>query len=141
MIWKNIDDKRDYLKSVKAQIKESEKEVKELTAMLAAVNIIKQELDMRGSSIEALRELYKLIPPNTSLTIFDFEAGRGCILRGTADELSTVFKFITILEGSPYFKNVKVRYATKRAAGRATLADFEITLDLSDISEIEKEAK
>ena len=103
------------------------------------INIIKKQLDMRGTSVDVIRELYRLIPANISLTIFDFEENKSCTLRGTSDELSNVFAFITILENSQYFENVTVRYATKRAVKRKTLTDFEIVCRLAE--DLEDRAK
>jgi len=40
--------------------------------------------------------------------------------------LSDVFKYVAILEASPYFKNVKVKYANKRMSQVSDAADFEI---------------
>ena len=139
IIWKEIDDKTGYLRYLSGEIKKTGPKVQGLTTMINNINVVKNQLDMRGTSIDVIRELYKLIPSDISLTIFDFEDGSTCTLRGTADELSNVFKFITILENSAYFKNVKVRYATKRVIKRQILTDFEIICRLADSSEIEIE--
>jgi len=135
MVWKKIDDKSRYVQYINAEIKKTGPEVEKLTKMMNNLNLIKAQLDMRGTSVDIIREIYKLIPANISLTILDFEENVTCTLRGTADELSNVFKFNTILEKSPYFRNVKVRYATKRVVKRQTLTDFEIVCSLKEGSE------
>lgn len=139
IIWKKMADKTHHLRYVNSEIKKTDPRVSELTSMINNIKIIKQNLDMRGSSIDIIRELYKLIPGNISLTILDFEIGSSCTLRGTADELSSVFRFITILEDSPYLENVKVRYATKRAIKNKMLTDFEIVCELTKDIEVNSE--
>ena len=130
ILWKKLVDKTNYLKYINAQIRRSEERVGQLTTMAGNVSIIKDQLDMSGSSIDVVRELYRIVPPNISLTIVDIEELADCTLRGTAEELSDAFRFITILEESVYFQNVKVRYATKRVVKKRMITDFEITCTL-----------
>ncbi len=70
------------------------------------------------------------MPPQIYLALYTYEEDR-VDLKGTATVLSDVFKFVTILENSPYFQNVEVRYATKRKIGDQELVDFEISCPLS----------
>jgi Tfp pilus assembly PilM family ATPase len=109
---KNYIDKRRYLASIQRRLR---------------------QLDFKGSGIDVLRELYSNMPSEISLSIFDYEDGRSCLLRGTSQKLSDVFKFISLLEDSAYFENVKVRYATKRVVGKKELTDFEVICQLAAV--------
>lgn len=97
------------------------------------LNAIKKEMSNQGLSLDIIAEVYRLIPHNISLNEFIFEEGDSLtILRGEAKEMSSIFSLITILEKSPYFKNVKITYATKRAVGEKEVVDFQITCPLGN---------
>jgi Tfp pilus assembly PilM family ATPase len=131
ILLKNYLVKKARLAEITAKLKESEPKVKRLARLKMSADIIKRQLDLKGSSIDILRELYSKIPPQITLTIFDYEDKRSCLLRGTANQLSDVFTFNSTLEDSEYFENVKVRYATKRAVGSQEMTDFEIICQLT----------
>ena len=58
--------------------------------------------------------------------MMEYESNKTITLRGTAPTLSDVFKYVTILGKSAYFKNIKVKYANKRVSQASERADFEI---------------
>ncbi|MDB4349333.1 pilus assembly protein PilM [Omnitrophica bacterium] len=130
---KNFIDKKRYLASINTRLKEAQPRVKRLTRLKKATDVIKKQLNFKGSGLDVLRELYNNIPTEIALAIFDYEDSRSCLLRGTSQRLSDVFKFISILEDSAYFENVKVRYATKRVIGKKELTDFEIICQLTAV--------
>ncbi len=130
---KNYLDKKGRLSRVASRLNKTEPKVKKLARLKMATDIIKKQLDLRGSSIDILRELYSRIPPQITLSIFDYEDRDSCLLRGTADRLSDVFAFNSDLEESEYFENVKVRYATKRVIGAREMTDFEIVCQLTPL--------
>ncbi|MBL7068664.1 MAG: pilus assembly protein PilM [Candidatus Omnitrophica bacterium] len=128
---KNFIDKKRYLTLINQGIMKAKPEVNKLIKIKRITYIIKKQLRFEGSSIDILKELYSRIPSQITLSIFDCEDGRLCLLRGMSQSLSDVFKFISILEESEYFENVKVRYATKRVIGNKEITDFEIICDLT----------
>lgn len=130
MITKNFVDKAKYLSLLGNRLNEIRPRVEKLTRLKEITQIVKVQLDAEGSSIDVLRELYRKMPPEISLSIFDYEESKSCLLRGTSSKLSDVFKFISTLEESPYFENVKVRYATKRVIRKEEFTDFEIICTL-----------
>jgi Tfp pilus assembly protein PilN len=80
--------------------------------------------------IDILSELHQLIPENLILFILIYEEGNQVILRGQSQDLSSVFKSISTLEKSKFFKSAKVRYATRRKTQTGEVIDFEIVCPL-----------
>jgi len=138
---KNYIDKKLILTTINEKLKETKPKVENLTKLKGVTGAIKEQLNLTGSSIDIIRELYSKIPPEISLTILDYEDGGSCLVRGTSQKLSDVFKFISTLEDSSYFENVKVRYATKRFVKKKEFTDFEIICKLSELknSYVERE--
>jgi len=128
---KNFVDKKRYLSLINKSIEKAKPQVNRLTRLKKISYIVKEQLRFEGSSIDILKELYARVPPQITLSIFDYEDGRLCLLRGMSQSLSDVFKFVSILEESDYFKNVKVRYATKRAIADKEITDFEMICELT----------
>jgi Tfp pilus assembly protein PilN len=99
----------------------------EIEKMRLSVNLIQGLLDARGDSLNLLKEIYKIIPKEIYLTNIDIERRKQIVLRGCAQAMSDVFKFVTLLEKSPYFENVKNTYATAKKENNTERTDFEIT--------------
>ena len=60
------------------------------------------------------------------LSSFSFDKDDKIKLTGTADSMSRVFAFVTELEESQYFKDVKTISTKSRREGQREVADFEI---------------
>lgn len=75
---------------------------------------------------EILREIYKAVPENVSLSSLSIARDKFLIMKGEASGLSDIFSLVGRLEKCPYLKNVRVRYATKRRAKDVELTDFQV---------------
>jgi|GEM_PF-4069080 len=115
------------------RIKDTEPRVKELREISQQIEIVKQNLNMKGSSVDAMREVFKIVPPEISISVLDFELGSSLTLRGVSSDLSSVFKFASGLEASRYFEDSEIKYAQKRVAKEKEFVDFEITCSLSKV--------
>ncbi|MFH1753702.1 MAG: pilus assembly protein PilM [Candidatus Omnitrophota bacterium] len=131
ILLKSFMDKKRHLAVIQKKLLESRPKVEKLTMLKRSTELIRRQTNLKGSSIDVLRELYTNLLPEISLTIFDYHDGESCLLRGSSQKLSDVFKFVSILEDSPYFENVKVRYATKRIIAKQELTDFELVCQLT----------
>ena len=94
------------------------------------MKVIKSEIQKKPLAIDILSEIYKITPSGMTYNLVDYESSKNLILRGSAPSLDKVIKFITTLESSGYFKNVKLKYTTKRNTGSAQITDFEIVCQL-----------
>lgn len=88
---------------------------------------VKRELKDRDLGLDALAEIYKLIPKNIQLTGIKFSRQGRFSLTGNSRNMSIVFSFIDAMEESSYFRSVEPRKTTKNKVGNEELVDFEIT--------------
>ena len=129
MVWNKIYYKELSLKTLESELKGIAPAAEEIEKMRLSSDVIKSQLIKKSEASDILNELYKIIPPNIYLVLCTYEDEK-VELKGTANVLSDVFKLVTVLENSPYFQNVKVRYATKRKIGSEELIDFEVSCPL-----------
>ncbi|MDP2939560.1 MAG: pilus assembly protein PilM [Candidatus Omnitrophota bacterium] len=119
--------KDTYIKKLDSNLKEISPKAKKTEATIKKLSLVKERLNPRGSSIDVIYELYNLIPEGLSLSIFSFEENEFITLQGISLAMSDVFNFQSILEKSPYFKNVEVKYASKRKIKQTEITDFRIS--------------
>ena len=130
-IAKDVLVKRHYIQILQVQYMKVKSETDRLEAMLNKLKLIKSRFIKGTKSVDIIRELYKSVPDEVSLNTFSLEADHAAILKGQAVDLSTVFKFVNILEQSDYFENVQVRYTAKRRFQNQEITDFELVCPLS----------
>ncbi len=116
-----------------AKIKETDPKVKRLKEISQQVAIVKQSLDMRGSSVDVLREIFKIVPPEVSISVLDFELQKSLAIRGISTNMSGVFKFASDIKKSKYFKDCEIKYAQKRIIKEKEYVDYEINCTLNRI--------
>ncbi len=123
----NIYFKSAYLKKITKEYESLNQVAEKLEEDFAKVNLIKNYLLKRGSSLELLAELYNIASPGLKITNIRFdEQGKFSII-GTASSMSVVFSFVDIMEKSEYFKEVKTKYTAKRQEESRDVTDFELT--------------
>jgi Tfp pilus assembly protein PilN len=72
-----------------------------------------------------------LIPAEITIERINFEEGDKLSLRGRAAAMSDIFKFITTLENSPYFKRIETKYTTQEKSKEGKdISRFEINCPL-----------
>jgi len=118
--------KTAYIREVKEKIAKIETSADEVETMRIRISLIEKRLDAKGASINILNEIYKLTPVEIYLTGINIREKKEAILKGRARAMSDVFKFITTLEDSGIFANVKTSYTTTKKEGNVEYADFEI---------------
>ena len=122
----NVYNKNLYLEQLKEISGNIENEAMEVERMRMKIGLIQGRLDAKGSSVNILDEIYKLTPREIYLTSIDIEEKKEAVLKGRASAMSHVFKFITTLEESPYFENVKTTHTTTKKDKEREFAEFEI---------------
>jgi Tfp pilus assembly PilM family ATPase len=130
---KKLFDKWLTLSRIDTELKTMEPKVAKVKRMAKELEIIKSEMTRKPLAIDVIKEVHRLTPEGVSFSMLEFESGKSLKLKGTALSLGDVFKYVTILEGSPYFESAKVRYAAKRAMPSGEIADFEINCVLSKV--------
>lgn len=90
------------------------------------VKKIKSKLDTDSIVLNYLLEMSKLLPSEIVLINFSFQKDDKVTIKGQAREMSDIFKFITTLENSPYFKDVQTRYTTRKKIKGKDINEFEL---------------
>jgi Tfp pilus assembly protein PilN len=115
-------------------------DAQDLTQKTERIKKVKSKLDTKTSAINYLYEVSKLLPPEIIILNLSFEKGQKLIVKGRAQEMSDVFKFITTLEGSPSFKDIQTRYTTRKKVQGKDVNEFELVCPFEHEA-IKKKAK
>ena len=118
--------KSSYLAQIKQEIAKIEKVADQVERMRRHIYLVESRLDARRRSVNILHEVHKLTPKEIYYTNIDIEEGKQAVLQGRATEMSSVFSFVTMLEDSPYFENVKTTYTTTQKDQNEEYTKFEI---------------
>lgn len=114
--------RRATLRSLQKELHALEPSASQVESMESQLDLLKGRERESEGTLEILRELYRTVPPEASLTYLAIEPTR-ISLRGASRNLSTVFSFAKSMESSPLFKSVSVKNATRR-----TLSEGEVTI-------------
>jgi len=124
--------KERYLGQITKRLSEIQNKTKELTGMIRAIETIKERVFTRGLALNLIYEVHQVISPEIHLVSMSFDGKEFLILRGESNMMSEVFIFITKLEESGYFRDVKSKYATKRMVEGKEITEFEISCSLEN---------
>jgi len=127
---KKLHDKRIYLNLLKNKLEAIAPEADALNKKSKIAKMVREHLKAEGSCLDIMRETYAVIPSNVFLTRYIYEEGKGITLKGSSPSMSQVVKLVPLLEQSKYFKEVQLRYASKRKKKGVDLTDFEIFISL-----------
>lgn len=125
---RTLENKAAYLSRLKAELAKIAEEARPLEEIEKRIKIAQGRLQGSVSGLEALRELYRVLPPQVLLASFAYEEASRVVIRGQSPELKPVFDLAQELEKSPAFSgySVKVNYATKKATATGEAVDFQI---------------
>lgn len=133
--------KKAYLKKIATYYLPVRDDAKQLETMLAKTTLVKSYLLGRGNSLQALTELYDATPLGIRLSEIKYDENSSKFsVKGTSSLMSTVFSFVSELEKTNIFKNVKTKYVTARNENGRDVADFEINC-LIDSGQTDKNDK
>lgn len=127
-INKNLDNKAGYSREIKRELNKISAEASLLEQKEKRLKALSSRSQKNVTVLDALYELYQIIPGEIQLVNFTYEQDSQLILHGEAPELNSVFEFVSGLEGSSTFNkfNIKVRYASKKKRQKGEIVDFEI---------------
>lgn len=131
VLVKKIRDKYVYLGAISAELKKMDPQISVAKKMMKDVSLTRQIMARKPLAVDVFTEACGITPAGMSLSTLDFESGKSLIVRGTAPALGDVLRYVTILENSPYFEGVKVKYANKRMSENKEITDFEIDAALT----------
>lgn len=112
---------------------DQKKEVGLLENMISKTRALTEYLQARQVPLEAIRELYRLVPDEMYLSSIIMDDAGSISLAGISESMSQVFSFVTALEESSLFENVKTKSTSAKKERGKDVAAFEIMLKLSSI--------
>ncbi|MDD5745888.1 MAG: pilus assembly protein PilM [Candidatus Omnitrophica bacterium] len=121
-----------YLETLKKQDNTYSGESQVLEKAMERIRLIKHYLKTRGHALQVISALYDTVPKSIMLSDIKVDAERNVSLKGTAQAMSNVFSFVSALEKSNYFGNVKTNYTTSRKQDAQDVADFGISCVIKD---------
>ncbi|MCK5178426.1 MAG: PilN domain-containing protein, partial [Candidatus Omnitrophica bacterium] len=118
--------KNTYLGQIKKEIAKIEKVADYVERMRRHISLVETRLDAEQRSINVLHEVHSLTPKEIHFTNISIEEDKQTVFQGRATEMSNVFSFVTTLEKSSYFENVKTTYTTTKKDQGEEYTKFEI---------------
>ncbi|MDD5454515.1 MAG: pilus assembly protein PilM [Candidatus Ratteibacteria bacterium] len=127
-----------YLEKLILEYETTNKKAESLEETFKQVQLVRSYLSRRGYVLEILSQLYDLVTPEIYLHEIRFDRKGTFSIKGTSTSMSSVFSFITNMEKSEYYKDVKTNSTRKREEKGQNLVDFEIISSLEEIKTIKK---
>ncbi|MFA5115752.1 MAG: pilus assembly protein PilM [Candidatus Omnitrophota bacterium] len=118
------------LSEIEEELKTITPSVQALESMKTATDIVESQADKSSEALESLNEFYRITPSSIKLSLYKYD-GSKVEVKGSAETLSEVFRFVKIVENSKYFRNAEVKYAAKKRTGEREFVDFEIFCSIS----------
>ncbi|MEA3305638.1 MAG: pilus assembly protein PilM [Candidatus Omnitrophota bacterium] len=132
ILIERIYNKNSFLKTLTQQVIRTDKEAGRTERMKLKIDMIRRYLDKKQSSVNCLRQLYEIIPDEIHFASVAYNHGKELILTGSSDAMSTVFKFVTVLENLEYFEKIKTNYVTKKKRKGKEVVDFELVCPVAE---------
>ena len=133
LVAKKVHDRQVYLSVISAELKNMEPKVAKAKKMMKDIAVIRETKAKKPLAIDCLSEITSLTPSGISLGTVEYESEKTITVRGSAPALSDCLKYVSLLDGSPLFEGVKIKYANKRMAENREVTDFEINADLTKL--------
>ena len=124
--------KKQYLDRLKKETFKIQEKAGKLESMLNEIGGIKERVVQKDFTLNFIYEIHKTIFPEIYLTSISSTGENRLILRGVSSLMSEVFEFLSVLEKSECFQNVKTKFVTTRKIGNKELTEFEIMCSLEE---------
>ncbi len=116
------------LSELKLMYSQVESAANQTEAKFKKLRSIKAQLSGEASSLNAIYNLYSIIPGNIYLSDFNYDDTSKVVrFRGRAQKISEVFKLVTLLESSESFSNVQTRSVAEKRTRGSAMVGFQIS--------------
>ena len=126
------------LERLREDYQQKRKKVVALDRKAQKTRIVKGYLKSRMIGLEVVRTLYQLIPDEIYLQSISLDENGTVEISGVSETMSRVFNFVTALEESDLFKNVKTKSTSARKERGKDVAAFDITFKLESADDVEE---
>lgn len=132
MVMSKLYFKGALLEKIKAEYTGAQDEAKKLEEVSTKTRLVKAYLMSRLMPLEAVTELYRIIPNDVYLNSLVIDEKGKISIDGTSDSMSQVFALVGSLENSELFKGVKTKSTTAKKERGKDVAAFEIVFKLQN---------
>jgi Tfp pilus assembly PilM family ATPase/Tfp pilus assembly protein PilN len=133
-----LHNRQAYLELLTDRYKKIATQSEDLGEKVERLRKIKSKQDTKSVVLNYLLEVSKLLPSEIVITSLSFVKDDRLDLKGRAVEMSDIFKFITTLENSPYFKDIQTRYTTRKKIKGKDTNEFELICPFENIASSKK---
>ncbi|MFH1768778.1 MAG: pilus assembly protein PilM [Candidatus Omnitrophota bacterium] len=123
---KYIFDRYSYLEFLDKELNRIKIETEEIDGIADKLKVLNRQAGRKSSFSDILYNIVSSIPPNTQLTLLDFQENGFFSLKGYVSDVAVVFDFATELNKRKVLKEVKVQHASKMKAKDKAMVEFLI---------------
>ncbi len=127
----NLQNRQMYLNHLRQQYQHIAQDASGLSRQQEKLDFIMQELKNRQIPLLVLYQLNRIIPKEANLNFINIDRNNNITLRGQSLDLSDVFKFISEMERTVYFKDIQTKYTRKKRWRNKEVTEFELTLKVA----------
>ncbi|MCA1810155.1 MAG: PilN domain-containing protein [Lentisphaerae bacterium] len=99
----------------------------EVRTLQNKVRSFERSLARNRMALESLREISRLLPPDTNISSFQFKQGRQLIVRGEASTVNPIYDFKQALDESRIFERTEMGSVQPGRRRNVTVQTFQIT--------------
>jgi len=118
---------RRHLLQISRQEKDMNFRTRELRSMQLQTRTVEDQMARKGSFLQVIAELNKLVPGRISIQDIAFERDQALQIQGTGFSLSEILNLVGSLQKSPLFSRVELVSSNSRGAGRQEVTDFQLS--------------
>ncbi|MFZ5801238.1 MAG: pilus assembly protein PilM [Candidatus Omnitrophota bacterium] len=116
-----------YLDALVRSMEENREKVKTIEAMSKRMAVIREIVSPAVSAVEIIYDIYAVFPTDMTLSSLEYDETGNVVLEGSATLMSRVFDLQGRLEQAAHFKDVEVKFVSKRNTPAGEVCDFKIT--------------
>lgn len=120
------------LKALETRLADLQKPAEAVRLLQRQARSFKQYLDCTYSALECLREVSQALPPEVTLTTFQYKNGKTITLRGEALTVNPIYDFKQALDKSGLFKRADMGSTQPSKRKETTVQTFQMTLQLPE---------
>ena len=117
------------------------KEMGDLLSQYKKTDFVRNYLYHRKLPLAFISELQKITPAQIAINSISMDEFGKVSLRGQGVQLSDVFRYVSVIESSKYFKDVTTKYTRSKKVKDKEITDFEVSFQPEITTESPQEAK
>ncbi len=117
-----------FAQKARADIDALGENVGELKQKSEQIRRLRAEIDTVSAPLEVVLELYARTPSTVGINFLHYDGARPLVLAGEAPSFDVVNQFLSELNSSPQFDQVKLAHVSRTLQGQSDLVEFRMTL-------------